>query len=357
MGLFHRTLSRQSVTVYHKRYLCLFPDTAVALEPSDWLNAEHEHDTCENVDTDAIEHRVPTNETQNDSLSPIEQPGTSAPPLQEEVTVTTQSNSGLDTEVLEILGEDPSLAEKRGKDIREEIASRFGHIATEGLSKDTRKELSLKYPIPSNCPRIDSPKINPEVKAAMQESFIKRDKGIEVKQKQVASAISCLGEIITTQLNSENKDKDLLQKLMDLGRLLCDVQHADSVTRRNFILFSLKKDMSEHLSSTKIDSFLFGESLAETLKAAKSINKSGVELKADQPNNNTAKRSKLPNQRNLNRKAPGPSYRQSGPIQRSREPAPRARAAPLPPAHSSRPWPRQQPPPPPPPPAQARRRF
>ncbi|KAL0830467.1 hypothetical protein ABMA28_002632 [Loxostege sticticalis] len=119
---------------------------------------------------------------------------------------------------------------------------------------------------------------------------------------------------------------------MDLGRLLCDVQHADSVTRRNFILFSLKKEMSEHLSSTKIDFFLFGESLAETLKAAKSIYK------------------------NLNRKAPGPSYRQSGHIQRSREPAPRARAAPLPLAHSSRPWPRQQPPPPPPP-AQARRRF
>lgn len=278
------------------------------------------------------------------------------PPIQEEATVSAQSNPCLDTEVLDILGEDPSLAEKRGKDIREEIASRFGHIATEGLNKDTRKELMLKYPLPANCLRIDSPKINPEVKVAMQESFIKRDKGIEAKQKQVASAISCLGDIITTQLNSENKDKDLLQKLMDLGRLICDVQHADSVTRRNFILFSLKKDMSEHLSSTKIDAFLFGETLADTLKAAKTINKSGVELKADQPNNNSSKRSKLPNQRNLNRKAPGPAYRQSAPPQRSREPALRARAAPPPPAHSSRPWPRQQIPPPPPP-AHTRRRL
>ncbi|XP_028162005.1 uncharacterized protein LOC114353990 [Ostrinia furnacalis] len=141
---------------------------------------------------------------------------------------------------------------------------------------------------------------------------------------------------------------------MDLGRLICDVQHADSVTRKNFILFSLKKDMSEHLSNTKIDGFLFGETLADTLKTAKSINKSGVELKADQNTNNSAKRSKLPNQKNLNRKAPGTAYRQPGPQQRSREPAARARAAPPPPAHSSRTWPRQQLPPPGPAPARRR---
>ncbi|CAG9787030.1 unnamed protein product [Diatraea saccharalis] len=98
---------------------------------------------------------------------------------------------------------------------------------------------------------------------------------------------------------------------MDRSRLLCDIQHSDSVTRRNFIMFSLKK----------IDSFLFGETLTETLMTAKSINKSGIELKADPSTKNISKRQKISNQNQLNGKAPGPAYRQPGPSQRSREPA------------------------------------
>lgn len=49
---------------------------------------------------------------------------------------------------------------------------------------------------------------------------------------------------------------------MDVTRLLCDIQHNDSTTRKHFILSSLKKDMKEHLTSTKIDSFLFSAAVS-----------------------------------------------------------------------------------------------
>ncbi|KAF9802570.1 hypothetical protein SFRURICE_013757 [Spodoptera frugiperda] len=49
-------------------------------------------------------------------------------------------------------------------------------MATSGLSKETRKELSDKYLIPANCTLIDAPLLNPEIKAAVSETVHKRDK-------------------------------------------------------------------------------------------------------------------------------------------------------------------------------------
>lgn len=173
---------------------------------------------------------------------------------------TQEEPQELDTDTLEILGDDPLMQIKYGKDIRSELASRLQHVAQKGLSKEIRKTLIAKYPLPANSLYIGAPKINPEIKAALADIAIKRDKGIEAKQIQMASAVSCLGEIISSHLNSKEKDNELLKKkkkkkLMDVTRLLCDIQHNDSTTRKHFILSSLKKDMKEHLTSTKIDSF------------------------------------------------------------------------------------------------------
>ncbi|KAL4714779.1 hypothetical protein ACJJTC_002638 [Scirpophaga incertulas] len=43
---------------------------------------------------------------------------------------------------------------------------------------------------------------------------------------------------------------------------------------------AIKKEVREHLFDTEIDTYLFGEKLPETLKAAKAINKSGTELRS-----------------------------------------------------------------------------
>lgn len=267
----------------------------------------------------------------------------------------------LDTDALEILGDDPTSEIKFGNEIRTELSSRLQHIVQEGLTKEVRKNLISKYPLPSNCTYIGAPKINLEIKAALADASIKRDKGIEAKQRQMSSAISCLSEVINAQLNLKERDNDLLQKLMDTTRILCDIQHSDSGTRKFFILSSLKREMKEHLTNTKIDSFLFGENLAETIKSAKAVNKSGVELKADIANKNQPKQSNMPHPRPLNRKPPASARRPPTAPVRSRGPA--AQRPPPPPqpyAHSSRTsWLPPPPPPPPPPPLPptARRRY
>ncbi|XP_063544309.1 uncharacterized protein LOC134752571 [Cydia strobilella] len=281
-------------------------------------------------------------------------PGTSTSTVEHADDNKVADTIDLDDDVLQILGDDPSSATIYGKEVRAEIATRFTHVAIEGITKEIRKDLLSKYLIPANCVKIGAPKLNPEIKAAISENFAKRDKGIESKQKEMASAISCLGEIITSQLNSKEKNNDLLQKLIDLGRILCDLQYADSVTRRNFILFSLKKDLKDHLANTKIDTCLFGENLTETLKSAKAMIKSGGEIKAPVPKQPVAqyRRMKSSVSRPLNRRGPAPRRPPPGPpppapTPRGRAPAPRAPPPPAPPARYYRPSYTHQPPPPP----------
>lgn len=207
-----------------------------------------------------------------------------------EVTPNQEETPELDSELLEILGIDPSNTEKFGKEIQKDVAIRFEHLATNGLSKDDRKHLTDKYLVPANCKLISPPTLNPEVKAALSETIIKRDKVIASKQALISTAISSIGEAITHILASKEKQPELLRILMDTGRALCDCQHNDTITRRNFVVFSVKKDMKESLLNAKVDNFLFGQNLPETLKSAKAINKSGAELKvATVPKPSTSK--------------------------------------------------------------------
>lgn len=111
---------------------------------------------------------------------------------------------------------------------------------------------------------------------------------------------------------------------MDAGRLLCDLQYADSITRRNFVFYSVKKEFKDQLLTTKIDKFLFRENLAETLKTAKAVSKSAADLKEDtHSSTKIQKKSTKPlAPRDLNSKAPVSTRRQSGPM-RSQGPASR----------------------------------
>ncbi|XP_063370673.1 uncharacterized protein LOC134658996 [Cydia amplana] len=237
----------------------------------------------------------------------------------------------LDSTLLEILGEDPSLIQQYGKEIQNDLAKRLQHIATNGLAKEVRKELCDRYLPPSNCPLIDAPELNPEIKAAVSDAVMKRDKGIQLKQKQLGRAISCIAEALSSLMSKEDKDAPTIRLLMDACRLLSDNQNQDSVTRRNFILYNLKKDMKEQMQKTNIDKMLFGSELAETLKTAKSISKSGADLKLPTSSNRVSGPKNKPytpqqytgahpKRNNLNWKAPPLNRRHQG-SQRSREPA------------------------------------
>ncbi|KAL4713755.1 hypothetical protein ACJJTC_004286 [Scirpophaga incertulas] len=210
--------------------------------------------------------------------------------------LTTEQVPELDSELMEILGKDPSCTKEYGDNIQKDLAIRLNHIATFGLSKEIRKELKDKYLIPANCKLIKPPTLNPEIKASLIESQTKRDKGIEYKQELTSCALASLGTAIALILSSDQKNPELLKLLMDTARTLGEIQHTDSVSRRLFILSTLKKDLKDQLQKTEIDGMLFGSNLAEILKSAKLIYKSGADIRAASSLKSTVQRpGKVPN--------------------------------------------------------------
>lgn len=252
---------------------------------------------------------------ENNSTAGVE---TTTENIQDEIPIE------LDSGIMEILGADPAAVVEFSEDIHKELASRLEHIATTGLSKEARKELAEKYLLPSNCTKIGAPLMNAEIKAAVTETVVKRDKGIEMRQKQLGGAIAALAGVINKELQSKERNSDRSKQLMDVCRILCDIQHAESAIRRNFAIFSIKKDLKDHMVNTKIDKYLFGENLAEALKTAKAVTKSGTDLKVK---SQVKQVTKTATSSNLNFKTLAPARRQQGP-QRSREPAHQLAAGP-----------------------------
>ncbi|CAG9134959.1 unnamed protein product [Plutella xylostella] len=257
----------------------------------------------------------------------------------------------LDDEMLELLGQAPCKDKKYGPKIQRDLALRWEFVATTGLTKEERKELLDRHLVPENCQKIDAPLLNAEIKAALLDNPIKKDKAIENKQGRISAAISCIGEALTKIFAQSNKDTSVVKLLIEAGRLVCDLQHTESMNRRSFICSGIKKEIKDHIYETDIDRYLFGEKLAQTLISAKAITKSGSEIKiSSAKNNSSASRSKFP--RPLNSKPPLP-YNAGAAVGRWQQGAPRQpahappRRRPPPPAQTSR-----APPPPPLPPQQ-----
>lgn len=272
------------------------------------------------------------------AASAIAGPSTSLEPLlNQEVSAESEpTDLAMSSFLLEILGDDPTTTITYGPEIHKDLAVRLEHISTNGLSKELRKEINDKYLLPANCKLINAPTLNAEIKAAVAEAIVKRDKNIELRQKQIAVAIACLSQAINKLLSNNNADPNLIKMLMDTERILCDSQHSDSVVRRNFILSSLKKDMNEQLRNTKPDSLLFGENLLETIKTAKAINKSGADLKTparkpQAPMINKKQPVATNTSKNLNWKGPYPTRKPPIPPKTTERPPNRK-----PPSNSSR---------------------
>lgn len=82
----------------------------------------------------------------------------------------------MEKNILNILG----AAEREHLDvappIQREIAHQWNNLLRQGLDDKDRQSLMSKYKIPENCQSAAPPKLNPEIKAAVNETAIKETK-------------------------------------------------------------------------------------------------------------------------------------------------------------------------------------
>ncbi|KAJ2950146.1 hypothetical protein O0L34_g11496 [Tuta absoluta] len=184
----------------------------------------------------------------------------------------------LDENILALLGDAPKIDTNLGNATHKDLALRWQEILGKGLPKEGKEKLLQEYLIPKNCDLLVAPELNPEVKSALADVMIRRDFSLMTKQKQLGMAIAAINQAIELLISKENHHK-ILKPVSDACRLLCDIHYEQTNTRRGFVISSINADMKETLSEAKRDKYLFGENLSEKLKTAKSIKKSGTDLK------------------------------------------------------------------------------
>lgn len=213
----------------------------------------------------------------------------------------------LDVEILEAIGIRVAQERVLTPAIPRSIAVRMEDILKKGLSKEEREKL-IKIHVPSkNCTFIDPPKLNEEIKASINETSSKRDARIIEKQMKITAVLALLGSTIADIINissSSNENKKLsppqialVRKLSEATRLLADLQRDESLTRRSLILATISSSQKEMLELASTDKWLFGQKLGDRLKAAKSIERSGKELKTKPKNLGKSKNFKDPPRR------------------------------------------------------------
>ncbi|XP_063979898.1 uncharacterized protein LOC135163921 [Diachasmimorpha longicaudata] len=196
----------------------------------------------------------------------------------------------LPPELLDIRGEDPSKPKEVPITFNAAIKVRMEKWLQEGLQEDVKKSILEKYPKKGEL-RLETPKINVEIRAALSEIAKKRDVHFVNSQNSAGSALSALGAAMSMVVDNpeDGIDQELLVSyLWDASKLMCDVFHQFSVARRSFITPLLNKSVKPTVEATKPDEWLYGEKFAEQIKEAKTVENACANIKAPEKPSITA---------------------------------------------------------------------
>ncbi|KAG6465371.1 hypothetical protein O3G_MSEX015111 [Manduca sexta] len=202
-------------------------------------------------------------------------PSTSAADPTSDPQITTI----ITTDILDILGESKKKPEVFGPGIQEEISKRWGRILCEGLDKDQKKGLMEKILVPENFQLVKAPKLNLEIAVVLIESTKNRDKRLEKAQNHLGLGIASLTNLIAFLIEKDMDKLEIIKGLSEANQILLDLHFENTLNRRKLITYSLDKKFLDIVQDVQRDSMLFGENLTEKIKASKSAEKSGLQIK------------------------------------------------------------------------------
>lgn len=187
-----------------------------------------------------------------------------APIEQEDVPPVVE----LDQEVLSTLGEDAIPKRTVGPPVQRDIATRWTNILKNGLSDENRQNIIVAYPPAENCQNLGAPKLNEEVSSAISEAVIKRDARLADLQTQVGASLAAIGRVLSSMLEEEGGgDRGNIRLLSDAGRLLANLHHSESNSRRDLISLNLNRDLRHTINNATVDGWLFGDNLGDCVGA------------------------------------------------------------------------------------------
>lgn len=178
---------------------------------------------------------------------------------------------------LEDTRKDISVVE--GRDPDSELVDRWAVWTHKGIGK-AKSELLSQFSRKGNKLNLEAPALNPEVKSCLAASALVRDQHLLAAQNSVGSAMVALGIVLSTEMVKESPDEVAFSNVMDAGQILADLFYQQTQSRRALIFPKVTGSSYRNLlKDTKPEGgFLFGQDLAEKLKATKNIVQAGQTL-------------------------------------------------------------------------------
>lgn len=185
----------------------------------------------------------------------------------------------LDPELLSALGETESDSPEYGEKILDSQAKLWLPILKKGIPKESKEKLLKEYAVPDNCRLLQAPKLNSEIAAALPDMVRNRDKSsLMVQQQQLGLGITAINRAMDLILLNGDKVQ-AIKHLSNGCRFLSDLHYTYTQNRIKLITPSLDKTCLNVINDAERDSTLFGEKLGENIKAAKAIEKQGLQIK------------------------------------------------------------------------------
>ncbi|RVE53055.1 hypothetical protein evm_002353 [Chilo suppressalis] len=185
----------------------------------------------------------------------------------------------LPQDILDALGDAATKDEVLGPPISEEIAKRWGKVIIDGMTKEAKEAAVKKILIPENFLVLKVSQLNIEISAVLSGSIKYRDKLLQRNQNQLGLGIAGFSNLASSLIKEDIVKVEILQKLSEINQLFLNLHYESTKHRRKLITSSLDKKFSMMISDVKRDDFLFGVNLGEKIKATKTAERSGLQIK------------------------------------------------------------------------------
>lgn len=142
----------------------------------------------------------------------------------------TDPTPTLDPEILAALGDSTDEKPEFGAKIHENLANLWMPILKKGMAKDNKENIIKEYKVPENCKLLQSPKLNPEISAAISDVYRNRDKKLATFQQQLGQGVTAINRAMDILIQSDDKIS-AMKHLSDSCRILSDLHYLSTADR------------------------------------------------------------------------------------------------------------------------------
>ncbi|XP_071499064.1 uncharacterized protein [Diadema antillarum] len=152
-----------------------------------------------------------------------------------------------------------AVASDIGQPLDEELASSVNYLMSHHLEEKVLDETSSKYPVPSNCRGIDTPKMNQTIWDNLSAPVRTKDVKLQRVQKSLTRGISAYVSLLDPS-NISPEQQDVLA-------LLCNANFEMNALRKELIKPDLNTKFTHLCKPTNpVTKYLFGDDLGKQVK-------------------------------------------------------------------------------------------